>query len=345
MPINPKIAIVMTTDQSISLTPRFSEVPPVAARLRTVSTVSLPSGATKSRHAFTFVELLVVLAVLALMVCLLATARAGSRPNSQGSVCLNNLKQLMAALTMYTHDYNEFFPPNPDTVTHVKGGNWVPDDESGWMPIGSIGSSPDAGNPDLLRDRGWNPLASYIRTNISLYRCPFDPRIVRYGGSDSNQFGQKIPAIRGVSMNGGVGTKGPAAGGGNDSVDGPWLDGNHTHTANNPYATFGKWSDFKAARPSDIWVLGDDDPWTINDGALSVIAAMPESVDYPNVFNDNSTALAFADGHGETHKWKSNLFFHNSAPGRITAQPGLQYQDWFWWASHATRSTVTGTVP
>jgi hypothetical protein len=152
-----------------------------------------------------------------------------------------------------------------------------------------------------------------------------------------------MESIRGVSMNGGVGTKGPFAG--NAPVDGPWLNGSHSHTANNPYATFGKWSDFKVARPSDIWVLVDDDPWTINDGAMSVIAAMPDSVDYPNVFNDNSTAFAFADGHGETQKWKSTLFFHNSVPGRITAQPGPQHDDWFWWASHATRSTITGTVP
>ena len=334
----------MTTDKSLSLTPRFSEVGPVGDRLRTVSTVSLPSAATKSRHAFTVIELLVVLCILALMICLLATARAGSRPNSQGAVCLNNLKQLMAAFTMYTHDNFDYFPPNPDTITHVKGGNWVPDSESGWMPPGSFGT-PDAGNPDLLKDPTWNPFAPYIRTNISLYRCPFDPRIAVYSGNDPNQLGQKIPVIRGISMNGGVGTKGSSGGGGDSVVDGPWLNGSHSHTANAPYATFGKWSDFKAARPSDIWVLVDDDPWTINDGAMSVIAAMPDSVDYPNVLNDNSTALAFADGHGEIHKWESTLFIHNAVPGRITAQPGLQYQDWFWWASHATRNTVTGTVP
>jgi len=89
----------------------------------------------------------------------------------------------------------------------------------------------------------------------------------------------------------------------------------------------------------------DDDPWTINDAGMQVIAAMPDFVDYPNVFNDNSTTFAFADGHGETHKWKSNLFIHNGVPPRTTAQPGLQRSDWFWWASHASRSTITGTVP
>jgi prepilin-type N-terminal cleavage/methylation domain-containing protein len=338
----------MTTDHSLSLTPRFSEVGALGNRVRTVSTVSLSSAATKPRHAFTIIELLVVVAVLALMACLLATARAGSRPNFQGALCLNNLKQLMAAFTMYTHDYNEFFPPNPDTVTHVAGGNWVPDNESGWMPLGSSGSA-DAGNPDLLKDAKWNPLVPYIHTNISLYRCPFDPRIALYGGSDPSQFGQKIPVVRGISMNGGVGTKGFAFGGGNASVDGPWLDGNHTHTANNPYATFGKWSDFKIVRPSEIWVLVDDDPWTINDGGMQVIAASPDAVDYVNALNNNSTCFAFADSHVETHKWKSSVWIHNSVPSRVGflsgAAVGLGYQDWFWWASHATRSRITRTVP
>jgi prepilin-type processing-associated H-X9-DG protein len=193
-------------------------------------------------------------------------------------------------------------------------------------------------------DARFSPLVPYIRTNISLFRCPFDPRTAIYSGNDPTQFGKRIPAVRDISMNGGVGTKGIVAGG-NVAVDGPWLNGSHSHTANNPYATFGKWSDFKVARPSDIWVLGDDDPWTINDAALSVVAAMPDFVDYPNVFNNNSTAFCFADGHAETHQWKSTVFVHNSPPSRTTAQPGLQYDDWFWWASHATRSTVTGTVP
>jgi prepilin-type N-terminal cleavage/methylation domain-containing protein len=334
----------MTTNQFVSLTPRFSDVALVADRLRTVSTVSPPSAATKSCRAFTFIELLIVLAVLALVACVLATARAGSRPNFQGAICLNNFKQLMAAFTMYTHDNNDYFPPNPDDIySYSAGYSWVAGGQNGGMPVGSP-ANPEAGNPNLLTNPRTDLLANYIRTNISLFHCPFDPRMVRYTGSDTNLFGTYIPACRSISMNGGVGTKGAFAGG-NAPVDGPWLDGNHTHRANAPYATFGKWSDFRVARPSDIWVLVDDDPWTINDAGIQVIASTPDLIDYPNIFNDNSTAFAFADGHGETHKWKSNLFIHNSVPGRTTAQPGIQHDDWFWWASHATRSTFTGTVP
>lgn len=312
-------------------------------------TTSKQSIAARLRHAFTFIELLIVLAALALIVCVFATARAASRPNFQGALCLNNMRQLMAAFTMYTHDSADFFPPNPDTSSTLPAATWVPGVASGWMPnIAAVGNV-DAGNPDLLKDASRSMLVPYISTNISLFRCPFDPRVCPYSGSDTNLIGQTIPVIRSVSMNGGVGTKGPAFASGssaNAPVDGPWLDGNHGHTANHPYATFGKWSDFQAGRPSDIWVFVDDDPWTINDAAMQVIAASPDTVDYVNSYNDNSTAFSFADGHSETHKWKSNVWIHNGVPSRATFQAGafpsgLGYQDWYWFASHATKR-VTG---
>lgn len=294
-------------------------------------------------NAFTFIELLVVVAVLALVVCVFASARAASRPNFQGALCLNNMRQLMATFTAYTHDYSDFFPPNPDANYNSPGCNWVSGNATGWIPAGTTGSS-DAGNPDLLKDGSRSLLAPYTRTNVSLFRCPFDPRIAPYTGSDTNLIGQTIPVVRDISMNQGVGTKGPCYGGGNAAVDGPWLDGAHSHTANNPYATFGKWSDFQLSRPAEIFVLLDDDPWTINDAAFAVIAAMPDFINYPNVFNNNSTTFSFADGHGEPHKWKSTIFIHNSVPPRTTAQPGLQYQDAFWLASRATRSRITRSV-
>jgi hypothetical protein len=321
--------------------PSYREV----ERLQAQSNSQNPANQTR---AFTIVELLVIVAVLAIVVCLFATARAASRPNFQGAVCLNNMKQLMAAFMMYTHENSDFFPPNPDTASPLPGANWVPGNVAGWMPNMTAGGSVDAGNPDLLKDASRSLLMPYISTNISLFRCPFDPRVCPYSGSDTNLIGQTIPVIRSVAINQGVGTKGPAFASGsaaNSPVDGPWLDGNHGHTANTPYATFGKWSDFRLARPSDIWVGADEDPWSIDDAAFAVIAATPDFVSYPSALNNNGTSLCFADGHAETHKWKSPIFIVNRAPVRTTAQPGLQTQDWFWWASHATRSRITGSVP
>jgi len=113
----------------------------------------------------------------------------------------------------------------------------------------------------------------------------------------------------------GVGTKGSCEGG-NVKVDGPWLNGSHSHTADQPYATFARQSDFAICSASDIWIFLDDDPWTINDAACAVIASAADTVDYCSPFHDNATGFSFADGHAEIHKWKA-------ASGFITARlPG-----------------------
>ena len=55
-----------------------------------------------------------MLAVLALISTTLATSLAVTHPNLPGTRCLNNLRQLAVALTAYTTDNQDRFPPNRD---------------------------------------------------------------------------------------------------------------------------------------------------------------------------------------------------------------------------------------
>src|SRR5206468_13015846 len=55
-------------------------------------------------QAFTFVELLVLLAVIVVLAATLLPAVAKSRPNSLAFQCLNNHRQLCAAWRMYADD-------------------------------------------------------------------------------------------------------------------------------------------------------------------------------------------------------------------------------------------------
>ena len=62
------------------------------------------------KKAFTLVELLVVIAVIALLMGLLMPALSMARKQGQRAVCQNNLHQQYIACSMYMDDYEGYFP-------------------------------------------------------------------------------------------------------------------------------------------------------------------------------------------------------------------------------------------
>ena len=119
-----------------------------------------------SRAAFTLVDLLAILGVLAIGLALLTPALAHTRPNSTAFQCFNNLRQLGRAWLMYADD-------NKETVTYPNWGSSVP----GWLyrPVGgsppNLSAPPYNANPIPAYESGqcWN----YIK-NMGTYRCPLD---------------------------------------------------------------------------------------------------------------------------------------------------------------------------
>lgn len=59
----------------------------------------------------TLMELLTVVAIIALLVALLLPVVLGSRRRSQESVCMNNLRQLGMAIQLYRNDHEQHYPP------------------------------------------------------------------------------------------------------------------------------------------------------------------------------------------------------------------------------------------
>ena len=67
-----------------------------------------------NRRAFTLIELLVVVAIIGILAALLFPALSKGKQKAQGVYCLNNGKQMIAALRMYADDFADWLPPNPE---------------------------------------------------------------------------------------------------------------------------------------------------------------------------------------------------------------------------------------
>jgi prepilin-type N-terminal cleavage/methylation domain-containing protein/prepilin-type processing-associated H-X9-DG protein len=66
------------------------------------------------RRAFTLVELLVVIGIIALLLSILLPAVGAARHQAKATVCLSNLRQISMATVMYANDFKTFvgFPPD-----------------------------------------------------------------------------------------------------------------------------------------------------------------------------------------------------------------------------------------
>jgi prepilin-type N-terminal cleavage/methylation domain-containing protein/prepilin-type processing-associated H-X9-DG protein len=62
------------------------------------------------RRAFTLVELLVVIAVIAILAAILFPVFAQAREKARMSACLSNMRQIGSAMMMYVQDYDETYP-------------------------------------------------------------------------------------------------------------------------------------------------------------------------------------------------------------------------------------------
>ena len=63
-----------------------------------------------NRRGFTLIELLVVIAIIAILAAILFPVFAQAREKARQSACLNNMKQLGTAVTLYLDNYDETYP-------------------------------------------------------------------------------------------------------------------------------------------------------------------------------------------------------------------------------------------
>jgi prepilin-type N-terminal cleavage/methylation domain-containing protein len=220
------------------------------------------SGQSIRRRGFTLLELLAVIATIAILASLLLPILSRAKIKAQRTACGSNLRQLGLAWTMYYDDNGDYlvesYPVNNPNV-------WVQ---------GDMTKEEEAADPELIQQGKLYP----YQQSVSIYHCPADQGVRIHG--------KLTPTLRSYSMNSFMGARDPSVG------PIPFGAG--------AYAIFSKRSELQ--RPSELWVLLDEDERSINDGFFVTDPEARLWQDFPAVSNGRHNyafILNFADGHSE----------------------------------------------
>lgn len=255
-----------------------------------------PPSPARSSPAFSLIELLVVISILAILAALLFPALSAARSRGQGVACLNNLKQLETCSLIYSDDNGSKFINNlPLAKLSSVSNNWT---------LGNMMISAESTNVALLK-RG--ELFRYT-AQTSLYRCPADPS--QTGGT---------PHVRSYAMNCWMGSRDMSSGVGQQIAPEPG------------YRTFTVESETAITGASSLWTIADEDEVTISDPwwLVTMNNSWPfES--FPATRHARGYNLSFADGHVE--RW--NLLDPNTVSPQLKVNAANS--DWIKLKQHTT---------
>jgi prepilin-type N-terminal cleavage/methylation domain-containing protein/prepilin-type processing-associated H-X9-DG protein len=215
-------------------------------------------------RAFSLIELLVVMAIIALLAALLLPSLGKSKAQAEGVTCANNLQQLSLAWVLYSEDNGDLLVNNhgvPETL--ALRNTWANNVED-WL------NSDDNTNLIYLTDSLLGPFAN---RSTKIYKCPADRESAPNG-----------PRIRSMSMNAMAGDPGEL-----------------TNRFNPLYVQFYKLADIR--NPSGIFVFLDEQADTINDGFFVNKLENYAWGNLPGSYHNGGVNLTFADGHQESHHW------------------------------------------
>src|SRR5262249_8644985 len=124
--------------------------------------------------AFTLVELLVVIGIIAVLIAILLPSLSRARESARRVACLSNMRQIGLAATMYMNDNKGWMPPcSRKQTSGVYSGSWLPVDEVG-PNVGVVDNSAPPNSLRLLVQPPWGLGGSKYLANADVFFCPSD---------------------------------------------------------------------------------------------------------------------------------------------------------------------------
>ena len=130
------------------------------------------------QQGFTLIELMIVIAIIAILAALLLPALAKAKAKAHGIHCLGNVKQLSLGWTLYADDHEGKYVNNHGRdQTREQRNNWA-NNVLDWE------DSPDNTNRLALTS---SLLSPYMGDTIGIFKCPSDKSRAK-NGSNNAQF-------------------------------------------------------------------------------------------------------------------------------------------------------------
>jgi len=235
------------------------------------------------RRAFTLVELLVVIGIIAVLVSILLPSLSRARQMAVRTKCLNNVRQLCTANQMYVNENKQGLPFSNWDEGLAKWNNA----KVGWLYEAPL-NGPDPQKPKT------GSFYSYLK-NLDVYRCP--THVFDEGAS----FGKHITdSMTSFLMNGAVNGYGKDNGTGGIMM-----------------------SRVNQFKPDDIlfWEADERGDQAWNDGASNPLESFnpndPSSAGL-SIRHGKTASIGFFDGHAE---WISHQDFYNLASDNVNRNP------------------------
>jgi prepilin-type processing-associated H-X9-DG protein len=284
----------------------------------------------RSCRAFTLVEALAIVAVLAIFGALLVPAFAqDNKTRVRDLRCMDNHAQLIESWLMYANDFEDYVANNytiPGTESAIN--KWKTTGVcDAWAPnvmTFTFGSAIDVNSTTNTALAQAGLLAPYHQRDIEFYHCPADNFLSR----QQKAAGWKS-RLRSVGMNSNWGRTDP----GESKAGNP-----ASWTYGAPYRQWHRVSEVR--KPAERYVFVDEHADSVNDGFFLVNWGGPAGDypgtsasgmwgDIPGFYHNNATPFGFADGHTELKKWLSRPIPVRADGQFISGRADIRDQQWY----------------